>query len=62
MRLFDAVDQCLGEFISSEDIALPQEGDTVLRALTFDRQKVRTAREGEFGEGRDRCSNVFFLV
>lgn len=61
-RLFDELDQRLGDFTASEYTTLPQDGETVLRALTIDGQKLRTAREEEFGEGRDSCSGVFFAA
>jgi hypothetical protein len=57
--LLAALEEHLSEMSSSTDLSLPREGQTVIRALTFDGQRRYEAAEEELGEGRNALSPVF---
>ncbi len=58
-RLLAVLNDHLAEMSASTDLSLPQEGRTVIRALTAAGPRRYEAAEKELGEGRSVLSPVF---
>jgi hypothetical protein len=59
-RLFlAAVEGSVDELPTDPELALPSEGETVIRALTFGGHRAVRAPEADFGNGRHPLSSVF---
>lgn len=57
--LLAALDEHLADMSPSTDVALPRDGRTIFRALTFDGQRSYEAAENDLGAGQSVLSPVF---
>ena len=61
-KLLQAVDEHLTEMSGAEDQHLPEEGQTIIRALTVHGQRSFEAAEVELGAGGSVMSPVFYAA
>lgn len=60
--LLAVLDRHLAAMTPSADASLPGEGRTIIRALTWDGQRIFEADENELGQGRSELSEVFLAA
>jgi hypothetical protein len=59
-RFLAAVEAALDGMPPEADPGLPGEGQTIIRALTFDGRRAVSGAEGDFGSGVHPLSNLFY--
>jgi hypothetical protein len=59
-RFLAGVEASLDQLPSEPTPALPGEGQTIIRALTFDGRRAISAPEGDFGNGAHPLSPLFY--